>query len=185
VILTGVGIALAPSEHRHLTRRELTIGLLAGILAALGGAGGAVMSRKAYAVLHATGEFIHPVNAGFQRVLGGCLISGISLLFVKRGSIKSNLTNFDQSVAMPESEKWRKVWFWILLNSLAGQTLGVSCMQWAFETTPTGIVLPIIAMSPIVVIPIAYFFEGERPSVRSIVGGLVAVAGVIALTRCR
>jgi drug/metabolite transporter (DMT)-like permease len=185
IILAGVGIALAPSEHRHLTRRERTIGLIAGILAALGGAGGAVLSRKAYAVVHASGEMIHPVNAGFQRVLGGCLISGISLLFVKRASIKTNLTNPNTSAAMPESEKWRKVWFWIVLNSLAGQTLGVSCMQWAFETTPTGVVLPIIAMSPILVIPIAYFVEGERPSVRSVLGGLVAVIGVIALTRCR
>jgi len=77
------------------------------------------------------------------------------------------------------------VWFWITLNSLAGQTIGVSCMQWALETTPSGVVLPIIAMSPIVVIPMAWLFEGERPGIRSLAGGAVAVAGVIALTLAR
>ena len=67
-------------------------------------------------------------------------------------------------------------------NSLAGQTLGVSCMQWALETTPTGIVLAIIAMTPLVVIPLARVFEGEKITARSVVGGVIGVAGVVGLT---
>ena len=78
-------------------------------------------------------------------------------------------------------EKWR-VWPWILANSLAGQTIGVSCMQWALETTPTGIVTAIIATTPIVMLPLARIFEGEKITARSLVGGVVAVAGVIGLT---
>jgi drug/metabolite transporter (DMT)-like permease len=58
-------------------------------------------------------------------------------------------------------------------------------MQRAFETTPTGVVLPIIAMSPVVVIPIVWIVEGELPTARSLMGSLVAVAGVIALTLAR
>jgi drug/metabolite transporter (DMT)-like permease len=79
----------------------------------------------------------------------------------------------------------KKVFPWVLGNALAGQTLGVSCMQRAFETTPTGIVLPIIAMTPIVVIPFAWLFEGEKPSRHSLLGAAIAVAGVIALTASR
>jgi drug/metabolite transporter (DMT)-like permease len=71
------------------------------------------------------------------------------------------------------------------MNSLAGQTLGVSCMQWALETTPTGIVLAIIAIAPIVVIPLAIVFESEKPTVHSLAGGVIAVAGVIGLTLAR
>jgi drug/metabolite transporter (DMT)-like permease len=58
-------------------------------------------------------------------------------------------------------------------------------MQRAFETTPTGIVLPIIAMTPIVVIPFAWVFEGERPTRHSLLGAIIAVAGAIALTCSR
>jgi drug/metabolite transporter (DMT)-like permease len=81
--------------------------------------------------------------------------------------------------------KWRGVWPWILINSLAGQTLGVSCMQWALETTPTGIVLAVIAITPIVIIPVAFVMEGERPTIHSLVGGAIAVVGVIALALSR
>jgi drug/metabolite transporter (DMT)-like permease len=74
-----------------------------------------------------------------------------------------------------------KLWPWVLVNSLAGQTVGVSCMQWALENTPTGIVTAIIAMTPIVMLPLARIFEGERIAAREIIGGLIAVAGVIGL----
>jgi len=183
IILGGVGIALAPDKHLSLTRKQWSIGIVAGVIAALGGAGGAVLSRRAYSALQSIGETVHPMDAGFQRVLGGCIISAISLLIVKSRLVKQELGDASLRVTEETRNKWRRVWFWIVLNSLAGQTLGVSCMQKAFETTPTGIVLPIIATAPIVVIPMAYLFEGERPSVRSVVGGVIAVLGVIALVR--
>ena len=85
----------------------------------------------------------------------------------------------------PSKQKWRKIWPWVLVNSLAGQTFGVSCMQWALETTPTGIVLAIIAVTPIVVIPFTFVFEGEQPTMHSLVGGAIAVAGVVGLALSR
>jgi drug/metabolite transporter (DMT)-like permease len=185
ITLVGVGIALTPGRNLRLTRRELAIGVAAGVLAALGGAGGAVYSRKAYAVLHATGEHLDAVNAGYQRMLAGVLVAGICLLLVKRREFRVQARAPQRLVAEVSLRKWRGVWHWILLNALAGQTLGVSCMQWAFETTPAGVVLSIIALSPIVVIPIALVVEGERPGIQSLIGGAVAVAGVIALTLSR
>jgi drug/metabolite transporter (DMT)-like permease len=182
-ILAGVGLALTPGEHLNLTRRQLTVGTLSAVLAAVGGAGGAVLSRKAYAILQANGEQIDGITAGFQRVIGGLFLAGLALLIVKRSALRLQLSA--QESATATAEKWRAVWFWILLNSLAGQTLGVSCMLWALETTPTGVVLPIIAMSPIAVIPLAWIFEGERPTIHSLLGGAIAVAGVIGLTLAR
>lgn len=182
LILAGVAIALMPSGSGQPRKHELGKGILAGILASLGGAGGAVFSRKAYEVVHATGAEIDPVSAGFQRVLGGLLLSGLFLWWVKRRQRRSRGTL--SASPLPQNNR-RGVWVWILLNGLAGQTIGVSCMQWALETTPAGIVLPIIATSPILVIPITYTFEGERPPARSLIGGVIAVCGVIALTMSR
>jgi drug/metabolite transporter (DMT)-like permease len=68
------------------------------------------------------------------------------------------------------------------VNALSGAVLGVGCYQWALETTPSGIVLPIVATTPLVIIPFAYFIEHDKPGVRSLIGGMLAVIGVIGLT---
>jgi drug/metabolite transporter (DMT)-like permease len=79
-------------------------------------------------------------------------------------------------------DKWQRLWPWVLANSLAGQTLGVTCMQWALETTPTGIVTAVIAITPIILLPMTRIVEGEKIGIRSLIGALIAVAGVIGLT---
>jgi drug/metabolite transporter (DMT)-like permease len=139
-ILVGVGIALAPGRHLGLTRREWAIGTVWGVLAAVGGAGGAVFSRKAYSIVHAAGETIDPMNAGYQRMLGGLFLAGVCLLIVKRCEFRIQSRAPRELVVAASKRKWRGVWYWVMLNGLAGQTLGVSCMQKALETTPTGVV---------------------------------------------
>jgi drug/metabolite transporter (DMT)-like permease len=185
VILAGVGLALTPGEHLKIGRRKLAIGVLFCCLAALGGAGGAVLSREAYAVSRGCAEPIDGANAAFQRIVGGVLVGGICLLVVKRQAFKVQARAPHHLVTEAARRKWRGVWPWVLANSLAGQTLGVSFMQRALETTPTGIVLAIVALTPVVVIPFAWVFEKERPSVVSLAGGLIAVGGVIALILAR
>jgi len=61
----------------------------------------------------------------------------------------------------------------------------VSCYQWALKIAPTGIVLPIVAMTPIVIIPFSRYVEGERATMRSLIGGAVAVAGAVLLALAR
>lgn len=185
VILGGVGLALSPGEHLRLSKRELTMGTIASVIAALGGACGAVLTRKAYAVIHANGSSITGANAAFQRILGGLLFAGICLLIVKRREFRIQRQASAAMINEVAKKKWRGAWPWVLSNSLAGQTLGVSCMQWALETTPTGLVLAIIAVTPIVVIPLAWFIEGERPTLKSLLGGAVAIGGVIGLAQTR
>ena len=81
--------------------------------------------------------------------------------------------------------RWRRGWPWVVANALAGPTLGVSCYQWALATTPSALVLPIVATTPLAVVPLAYFMEGERPGARSLLGGALAVAGAAALAAWR
>jgi drug/metabolite transporter (DMT)-like permease len=70
----------------------------------------------------------------------------------------------------------------VLANALAGQTLGVTCMQWALKTTSAGVVTAIIALTPVVLLPLTWIVEQEKISIRPVIGALTAVAGVIALT---
>jgi drug/metabolite transporter (DMT)-like permease len=181
VVLTGVGLALLPSEHLRIERRVRIAGTGFSLLAAVGGAWGAVLSRKAYEVAHLNQQPIDGGNAAFQRIVGGLLVAAIGVLVVKRRALRIQAQTPPALVLQAAKHKWRGVWPWVLANGVAGQTFGVSCMQWALETTPTGIVLAIIAMTPIAVIPFAALLEGERPTTHSVVGGIIAVAGVIGL----
>jgi drug/metabolite transporter (DMT)-like permease len=118
-------------------------------------------------------------------MLGGLMLAGICLLVVKRREFRIQTRSQRHLAVEASRKKWRGVWLWIVLNALAGQTVGVSCLQWALQTTPAGVVLPIVAMAPIVVIPITLLVEGDRPSLRSLIGGAIAVAGVSALALSR
>lgn len=181
LILSGVVIALVPSRNVQRTAREWTIGICCAAVAACGTACGAVLSRRAYALTEGYGVPIDSGTAAFQRVIGGILVAAIALLVVKRSTFGTNVDLRDSDLRLQLKRKWTAAGPWVIANSLAGQTLGVSAMQLALQSTPTGVVLAIIAVSPIMVIPMAYFFEGERPSIHSVLGGLVAVGGVVAL----
>jgi drug/metabolite transporter (DMT)-like permease len=179
-ILTGVAIALAPGKHLNATRQILIAGVCFGLLAGFGNGMGAVLSRKAYAVAKAANQNIDGATGGYQRLIGGLIVGGICLLVVRRREVAAQFTDA-QAPRLPSAEKWRRAWPWVFANSFAGQTLGVTCYQWALKTTPTGLVLAIVATTPLVVIPFASAIEGEKVEMRSVAGGAVAVAGVIFL----
>ena len=82
---------------------------------------------------------------------------------------------------MEAAPQWRAAAPWTAANALAGPAIGVGCFQWALSTTPSGVVLPIVATSPVVTIILAWFIDGTRPTRRAVAGGLIAVAGAVAL----
>jgi drug/metabolite transporter (DMT)-like permease len=182
VILAGVAIALAPGDHLKISARDWKIGLTAGFFAALGGALGAVIIRKGYSAIEATGLSVDAGTTGYQRMLGGILIPTIALFIFKWRSAHAHGPAFAGDTLQISRDKWRRLWPWVLANALAGQTLGVTCMQWALQTTQAGIVTAIIALTPIVLLPMTRIVEGEKIGFRSLVGALIAVGGVMGLT---
>jgi drug/metabolite transporter (DMT)-like permease len=185
VILSGVAIALAPSDHAQIPRRQFWIGIAFTVFAALTNGLGAVFTRKAYFVAHAANEFPDPGTAGYQRVLGGVLLPAIILLAAKWKSAPAHGGVFEEKTMHVSREKWKRIWPWILANALAGQTLGMTCVQWALDRTPTGIVMTVTAMTPVILLPMSRIVENEKIGIRSLLGALVAVAGVIGLTFLR
>src|ERR1051325_4470903 len=182
VVLAGVGVALSPSEHLHIPRRQLVTGIFAALVGMMGNAAGAVLSRKAYAVAGASGEHVDGGTAAFQRIIGGAGVAAILLLAAKRSFARLPDDIQDVFDTTSSHEKWRRIWPWVALNSLAGQTLGVSAMQWALATTPTGIVMSITALTPLTVMPLTRALEKEKITPRAVIGGVMAVVGVVGLT---
>ena len=176
IILCGVAIAIAPGKAEGGVKPDWWLGTLFGALAALGQAGGAVLSRKAYAVAHLHGIAIDGGTAAYQRMLGGIVTAGLfyGILFWLKKAPKTP--------AEPRTGR-AGGWLWIFLHAATGPTLGVGCYQWALSSTASAIVLPIVATTPVLTIPFAYLINKDKPTARSVIGGIVAVAGTIALMR--
>lgn len=176
VILVGVFAALAPDHRNAVPARTWLVGIGLGIVAALGQGGGAVLTRKAFDVARGASQHIDGATAAYQRILGGLLLTAIVLL----------IHHWRRSPATPQEtivtdRPWRRAWPWVIANALFGPTLGVACFQWALAVAPTGIVLAIVATTPLVVIPFAMILDGDRPTLRSLAGGAAAVLGAAAL----
>jgi drug/metabolite transporter (DMT)-like permease len=176
-ILAGVFAALVPDTRAAIAPRTWGIGIALGAIAAVGQGSGAVLTRKAFDVARQAGESIDGGTAAYQRILGGLLLTAV-FLFVNRGrQCFPVLPEGTPAVDRP----WRHAWPWVVANALAGPTLGVAFYQWALAVAPTGIVLSIVATTPLVVIPFTMVLDGERPTLRSLAGGAVAVLGAAAL----
>jgi drug/metabolite transporter (DMT)-like permease len=149
-----------------------------GVLAAIGQAGGAVLSRKAYALAAAASQpFRATVGDGldvaYQRILGGIAVSICFYAYLKLRNQPAQSSRADWQHGAP----------WLLAHALAGPVAGVTCFQWALMLKPANIVLPIVATTPLVVLPLAHFFEGEKITRRASVGASIAVAGVVGLVQ--
>ncbi len=200
-ILAGVAIALLPSKSSPPRVTLKPIGFLFGFIAACGQGFGALVSRKGVDVAIAAGESAHNatfgLTAAYHRILAGLVFITVWFLVLRllhRLPAPPPIDSVTQCVTLPGAPavvsavtpaNRRRARLWMIANGLAGPVLGVGCYQWALATTPSGLVLPIVATAPLLSIPIALWLEGDRPTHRSIVGGVIAVAGCIALTLAR
>lgn len=186
-ILAGVLVALLPSKKDPPAVEVKPAGFIFGLLAACGQGVGAVISRQGNALTALAGEPVDGITAAYQRIVGGFVLTVLYF------AVRSLLPEKPVTAWVPETTPgplkppltWRS-YLWIPANALAGAVLGVSCYQWSLATTPSGIVLPIVATTPLVIIPLSYVLEKKKqPTRRSLLGGMIAVAGVIALTILR
>lgn len=172
VILVGVGLALAPDQGFSGDRRVFWLGTLCGVGSAAGQGLGAVLSRKANDVATVAGTLVDGGTAAYQRILAGVLTTAVAFLFFKRMRPHPSQVGRDQ---------WQRAWPMVVGNALSGPAFGVACFQWALRTTRSGIVLPIVATSPLVTMILTWIIDREPPRRRVIIGGVIAVFGAVAL----
>ncbi|MCC6415731.1 MAG: DMT family transporter [Opitutaceae bacterium] len=177
VILAGIAVAFMPDRAHPPRVRLRWSGFAIGVLAAAGQGIGAIITRKGNLVSLAAGEgLLNGIDAAYHRILGGLTITALWYIVV------CGRQWAPPTAAAPAQPRH---YGWAVANGLAGPVFGVSCYQWALATSPSGIVLPIVATSPLLAIPLAWWLEGDRPNLRSILGGVIAVAGVIGLILVR
>jgi len=184
LILAGVGVAIAPGRASATLARAgrgvFVAGLVAAVFSALGQGGGAAVSRHAADVAETLGHPIDGMSAAYQRILGGILFTVFTLIPLRR---RRQATASAAAAQAPLGPALRRGWGWVVGNALVGPVLGVACFQTALLSTPSAVVLPIVALTPIAVMPLAWFLEHDRPRRRALAGAALAVAGAVALTQ--
>lgn len=176
VILSGVALALSGGEKGAadgIPRRIPGWGIFFGVLAAAGQAGGAVLSRHGMHVAEEGGALVggyaNGLSVAYQRILPGLAFGAVWWLLNS-----ARRSPFPIAKSIPSD---RSALPWVIANGLVGPFLGVGFYQQALHELPTGVVMSIVALTPLAVIPLSMVLEKDRPSRRSVLGGIIAVLG--------
>jgi drug/metabolite transporter (DMT)-like permease len=170
MVLTVSGIAWAvlersprsAAETSNASPRPSLSGLAMGFGGALGQAGGLVLSKVGMGSYDA-------VAATQVRVLAGIL--GYALLFLP----------LRWWPRVGEALRDRRALGFATVGAFFGPFLGVSLSLYAVRRIAAGVAASIMALTPILVIPLVVLLRRERVGVGGIAGALVAVAGVALL----
>ena len=183
IILVGVGLALRPDRDRVRSAElqgSFKFGIVAAIVAGFGQGAGAVISRKANEVEAAIGVDVNGLSEAGQRVVAGLLVAWIAALAWQRwrpARVAPSISGADRKGVMV---------FWLLMAAVTGPVIGVSCFQQALDSMGSGgLVLAVVSLTPIALMPLAWWIEKDRPTLLAVLGALVAVSGVILLNFLR
>lgn len=162
IVLTVMGIVWVVNERNvaeNITGSKLK-GILFGIIAAMGQATGVLLVKYGFR------ENLDALSATILRMLPATLF----LLFIAllRG----------QLIKIVRSMNNRQDALLIFFGSIIGPFLGVWLSIVAVKYTKAGIAATLLATVPITVIPLVIIIKKQNPSLRSVLGALVAVAGV-------
>jgi drug/metabolite transporter (DMT)-like permease len=167
VTLAGIGWVVltrpklqAGEEHTRLSGR----GVLYGAIAALGQAGGLVLSKQGM-----SGNF-SPFAGTLIRMTAAILFLWGMAFFQKQ--VKSTF----QAV-----REYPKALGWAAFGALFGPIVGVSASLLAIQHTEVGVASTLMALPPVFMLPISHFVFKERFGWQSVAGTLVAIAGVALL----
>ena len=170
--ITGILLALAgiawvvlsheepPDTPRGHTRR----GVLFGVLAGLGQAVGLVLSKQGM-----SGDF-SPFQANAIRMLAAVIfIWGWTAFDGRIGATFTALRQQPQVLRL------------IALGALLGPLLGVSASLLAVQHAEVGVASTLMALPPVIILPISYFVFKEKIGWQAILGTILAIAGVAVL----
>ncbi len=168
ILITVLGVAWVVTERTLDIKDVSTIeefwrGIAFGLLTAIAGAVGAVLSRSAIAN---TG--INPLWAALLRLSAGILVLLIWTFFRKQTSFQLSSLRNSRIIAGT------------LFAAFCGTYLGIWLQQTAIKFTSVGIASTLLQTSPIFVIPFA-MWSGEKVSLRAIFGVLISIMGIALL----
>jgi len=170
--ITGIVLALAgigwvvtsheepPGTPHGDTRR----GVFFGVLAGLGQAVGLVLSKQGM-----FGEF-SPFRANVIRMLAAAIFIWVWTAF-----------QGDMSATFKSMREKPQAFHLLALGALVGPVVGVSSSLFAVQHTEVGVASTLMALTPVIVLPISYFAYKEKVGWQAVAGTILAIAGVAVL----
>ncbi len=165
IAVTVLGVALAilgrPASGAHRLEQVwggLGIGVLFGLGAALGQATGALIARPYMA-------------GGLDPYVGSLIRVGAS------GLAMGVVAGLPFAPPRPDVVS-RHVLLLTAATALIGLLLGMTLFLYALQGSQTGIIATLSATSPVIILPLLWLRTGQRPSLLSWAGALLAVIGL-------
>ncbi len=167
----GVAVVLADRSDARawdpgVERGSRRVAIIAGLLGALGQAGGMVLAKLG---MDPEGAQVTPLSATLVRMIAGML--GILLVGIGQRHIGPTLRALRDGRAMSAT----------MIGTLFGPVMGVWLSMVALTYTETGIAAALMALPPVLMIPVARVAYGSRVGVVAILGTILAVAGTAVL----
>ena len=179
-------------------RESLGLGALAGMVLTVGGVAWVVAEprgRQTWQVL--PGHF----RQGVLLCVAGAALIACGMVLAKMGMrAGGGVDSFSASlvrVAVAAGVTWvmlgrtaatfralrhRRAMLVLVGGTVVGPVIGIwLCMESLKLTAETGVAVALMAISPVMMIPLSYLAYGERPTLRRLAGTVVAVAGVAVL----
>ena len=168
IIITIAGVswvvlertAAPPGQDSSVQHRNYIIGVLAGLGGATGQATGLVFSKMGM-----TGH-LPPHSASLIRLLTASII--IWLATLARGEARRTV----------KAVRDQRSLIFIVGGALVGPTLGMTLSLVAVQFSEVGLASTLMALSPIMLLPLSHWIFGERISNRAIWGTIIAILGV-------
>jgi drug/metabolite transporter (DMT)-like permease len=166
ILVTVGGIGWVVSEVKGPSRERLPkygLGILLGIGAAAGQAGGLLLSKIGMAGGYSA------ISASLVRIAAAAVVMGF--IFWLRGKMPSERQKL----------KDRRAFLAILSGSLVGPVLGIILSLVAITHTHIGVASTLMSLSPVILIPVSGIIFKERVSLRAVLGTIIALIGAALL----
>jgi len=163
--LSGIGwVVMSHEEPDNTPHGQTRRGVIFGVLAGLGQAVGLVLSKQGM-----TGDF-SPFQANAIRMLAAAIFIWVWAVVQKQagGTITA-------------VRKQPQVLGFLALGALIGPVLGVSASLLAVQHAEVGVASTLMALPPVIVLPISYFVFKEKVGWQVLAGTLLAIVGVAVL----
>lgn len=161
IAITFIGIYWVVNEKNedHHPRVKFK-GILLGILAALGQGIGVILAKYGFRTE------IDALSATILRMFPATLAMWIAAVVLKQlAPMKIFITD-------------KKASRFIIIASLIGPYLGVWLANVAVKYAEAGVASTLLAMVPVLLIPLVWIVHGTRPTMRAVTGTLIAMVGV-------
>ncbi len=165
LVLGGIAwVVIERNGRRERENRDYRRGILFGLGAATGQALGLVLAKNGL-----YGDF-SPISANLIRMLTAMVVLWLITIF--QGKALSTFQRLNAN---------RKALVFLSAGVIAGPFIGVSLSLFSVQQTTVGVASTLMALPPVFLLPISYFFFGERFGWGAIFGTFVAISGVAIL----